>query len=96
VSTYVFGFFVVAAVGAEVYYAAADLPDLQGRAFGALLFLAVGFALYRAVTRNKYSRPCPRCGLSVSNGVLNCRACGFDFRTVGDARDEASLHRPGG
>lgn len=94
-STYVFGVFVLAAVAAEVYYAVADLPDLQGHAFGALVFVSVGFATYRAVTRNKYSRACPRCGLSVPNGVLDCRACGFDFRSVGDASGEP-LERPGG
>ncbi len=28
-------------------------------------------------------RPCPRCGLPVRAGVLDCAGCGFDFRTVG-------------
>jgi hypothetical protein len=29
------------------------------------------------------SRPCNRCGEQVTNGVLDCPHCGFDFRTVG-------------
>ena len=28
------------------------------------------------------SRPCPRCGWRVRNGVLDCPHCAHDFRTV--------------
>lgn len=28
------------------------------------------------------SRPCNRCGERVTNGVLDCPSCGFDFRTI--------------
>lgn len=34
------------------------------------------------------SRPCPRCGEGVKNGILDCPHCGFDFRTVGAPQHE--------
>jgi hypothetical protein len=35
------------------------------------------------------SRPCPRCGQRVKNGVLECEHCGFDFNTIGVERTTA-------
>lgn len=34
---------------------------------------------------NQSQRPCPRCGKPVPNGVLDCSACGFDFRAIGSS-----------
>lgn len=39
------------------------------------------------------SRPCPRCGERVPNGVLDCEACGFDFRTIGASSDTPPFPR---
>jgi len=53
-----------------------------------LLALAVGLicvvVLVVRLSRraNGSQRPCPRCGRPVVNGVLDCPACGFDFRTI--------------
>lgn len=41
----------------------------------AAIFLIAG--LFRQRTR-----PCPRCGRGVTLGVLDCKHCGFDFRTI--------------
>lgn len=65
-------------------------PEGQGCGSSAtLLWLWIAsafvFALYRGVTRNKYTRPCPRCGTDVKKGVMQCKACGFDFRTIGSS-----------
>lgn len=50
------------------------------------------FPLYLSARRKvplkseaRASRPCPRCGERVKNGVLDCPHCGFDFRTIGAA-----------
>ncbi len=55
----------------------------------ALLWVAY-FPLYLSARRKvplkqerANSRPCPRCGEAVANGVLDCPHCGFDFRTIG-------------
>jgi hypothetical protein len=83
----VFVVLVIAALVAEVVYATSDDPQtssLQGNALGVLVVLTVVFAAYRGLTANKYSRPCPRCGEKVKNGILDC-SCGFDFRTVGSS-----------
>jgi len=53
-------------------------PALGLGALVLLLLLAVLFAITRPG-----SRPCPRCGQRVTNGVLDCPHCAFDFRTVG-------------
>ncbi len=44
---------------------------------GALIVLAVW------IVRRVRSRPCPRCGRRVKQGVLTCEGCGYDFSTVG-------------
>lgn len=31
-------------------------------------------------------RPCPRCGVGVPVGELDCPHCGFDFREIGSSR----------
>lgn len=46
----------------------------------ALIVAAIFFA-----TDRSGSRPCPRCGERVENGVLDCPHCEFDFRTIGAA-----------
>ncbi len=28
------------------------------------------------------SRPCPRCGERVRNGIMECSNCAFDFQTI--------------
>jgi len=57
----------------------------------AILWIAY-FPLYLSARRKvprrgetRASRPCPRCGERVKNGVLDCPHCGFDFRTIGAA-----------
>jgi hypothetical protein len=49
--------------------------------FGALILLLLLAALFWIIRPG--SRPCPRCGQRVKNGVLDCPHCGFDFRTIG-------------
>lgn len=45
--------------------------------------LVIGFALViRWATSSRRARPCHRCGQPVRNGVLECPACGFNFRTI--------------
>jgi hypothetical protein len=36
------------------------------------------------------SRPCPRCGEPVPNGVLDCPQCSFDFRIIGQGQANQS------
>lgn len=35
------------------------------------------------IARRANTRPCPRCGARVKQGVMLCGACGFDFSTIG-------------
>jgi hypothetical protein len=52
---------------------------------GLIAFIAALIAgLIYWVGDGSASRPCPRCGEQVPNGVLNCEHCQFDFRTIGD------------
>jgi hypothetical protein len=56
--------------------------------YGALFWaVTIGFGLYRWAAERAQTRPCPRCGQRVHVGVLDCDACGFDFRTIGRAED---------
>jgi len=52
-------------------------------AVSALMVVTLIFAVYRGLTSGRGTRPCPRCGRRVENGVLECSRCGFDFRAVG-------------
>jgi len=47
------------------------------------LVVALVAAVILFATDRSGSRPCPRCGDRVENGVLDCPHCGFDFRTIG-------------
>lgn len=46
------------------------------------VLLLVAFAIDR-IRRKVRTRKCPRCGYPVWRGDLDCRECGFDFRTIG-------------
>jgi ABC-type protease/lipase transport system fused ATPase/permease subunit len=51
---------------------------------GLVAFIAaVIAALIFWVSDGTSSRPCPRCGEQVPNGVLSCEHCQFDFNTIG-------------
>jgi hypothetical protein len=69
-----------------------------GTAIGVALILLIGFfgfvflALIWFMTRPR-TRPCPRCGEDVKKGHTVCRACGFDFATIGQG--EAAAAGPG-
>jgi hypothetical protein len=52
----------------------------------ALIFFLwfIGFIVLSIVwflTRNRNARDCPVCGKSVKRGLVECRNCGYDFRT---------------
>lgn len=52
----------------------------------ALIFVLwfIGFIILSILwflTRNRNSRDCPVCGKSVKRGVVECKHCGYDFRT---------------
>lgn len=47
------------------------------------LVVALIVAVIFFATDRSGSRPCPRCGERVENGVLDCPHCEFDFRTIG-------------
>jgi hypothetical protein len=52
------------------------------------LFLLINFELTadratKAIQQRVAGRPCPRSGLPVPVGQLECEHCGFDFRTIG-------------
>lgn len=58
--------------------------------------LALVVALVVAIARWMFrpgSRPCLRCGQRVTNGVLECPHCGFDFRTIGAPSPESERVR---
>jgi predicted RNA-binding Zn-ribbon protein involved in translation (DUF1610 family) len=57
-------------------------PPLGALAF--VVCLIVG--LVQWVNGNSDSRPCPRCGEAVPNGVLRCEHCAFDFNAIGAAQ----------
>src|SRR4051794_13654875 len=69
-----------------------DGPAAAGRFVWVYLGSVVIFAIYRAVTRDKYVRPCPRCGEAVARGELECEACGFDFATIGSVDGRGQQH----
>jgi hypothetical protein len=48
----------------------------------ALAVVVIAAVVFFATDRSD-SRPCPRCGEQVKNGVLDCPHCSFDFRTIG-------------
>lgn len=51
----------------------------------ALIYVAEGTKVWlRKRKARQASRGCPRCGLAVVNGELDCPHCGFDFRTIGE------------
>jgi len=54
-----------------------------------VVFLVAGIALW-VIEGAQDSRPCPRCGEQVDNGVLDCTHCGFDFRTIGSTKSVQS------
>jgi hypothetical protein len=59
-----------------------------GTGIGVLLIALIGFfgfaflSIIWFMTRPR-TRECPRCGNDVKKGVMVCKACGYDFRTVG-------------
>lgn len=57
-------------------------PGLGLALLGLLLLVALLAWLVEPSTR-----PCPRCGQRVKAGVLDCEACGFDFKTIGTTRE---------
>jgi hypothetical protein len=57
----------------------------------------IAFLLYRYLSSRAQTRPCPRCGGRVPVGMLDCDACGFDFRSIGQphrAGHDAAEPRP--
>lgn len=61
-----------------------------GWVIACLILWIAYFPLYLSARRKvplksetRASRPCNRFGERVSNGVLDCPHCGFDFRTIG-------------
>ena len=49
-----------------------------------MIVLRLATAVLKALGRRRQRyRPCPRCGRRVAVGVLDCEACGFDFRSIG-------------
>jgi ABC-type protease/lipase transport system fused ATPase/permease subunit len=51
---------------------------------GLIAFVAAIVAtLVYWVSDGASSRPCPRCGERVPNGVLTCERCEFDFKAIG-------------
>ena len=48
--------------------------------FGLFWIVTAPFRAVSWVNRRLNSRPCPVCGIRVSNGETQCAACGTDFR----------------
>lgn len=66
-----------------------------GAGIGILLIFVIGFfgfmffGLIWFMTRPK-TRACPRCGEDVKKGTMDCKSCGFDFKSVGTSPAQAS------
>jgi len=52
---------------------------------GILMLIAFSYVFLSWLLRSD-SRPCPRCGGRVENGVMECPRCAFDFQTIGSSR----------
>jgi len=48
--------------------------------------------LVTVLVKRRGSWPCPRCGVRLANGLLDCPACGFDFRAIGSGGSSHSSH----
>jgi TM2 domain-containing membrane protein YozV len=84
------------------FLSASDAQDAcaAGTGIGVAAIILLGFfgfvflSLIWFMTRPK-GRECPRCGENVKKGVMTCKACAFDFQTVG-ARPAETASPPTG
>ena len=59
-----------------------------GTGIGVALIALIGFfgfvflSIIWFMTRPR-TRDCPRCGSDVKKGVMTCKSCGYDFKTMG-------------
>lgn len=68
-------------LGVLICIALAFVAPLWAAVFAVVLIAAAVLDYGRAQLS---TRPCPRCGARVEKGVLECEACGFDFRSIGN------------
>lgn len=51
-----------------------------------LILVGIPVLIVFFIVSRMRSRACPRCGRRVKTGRMTCKACGFDFNTVGQAQ----------